>query len=254
MDRLVMPLQEKLEDWKKALINLDKEHTKEYKKAKSELKKRSTDTLRLQKKKARKGIVQSHGHSQITALQAQGNRLDDSELNRLLESSEASVQEKRFSLEETERKAVRAALLEERGRFCQFAKFLRPVLDEEISMLMELTHLQEVSDQLERHAASPYDLPAASEQVITDLKGREMTQWALATPPSSPSLSLGSRKSSMCSISSLNSSSSGSCKNHPSSCTHVWHRSMSQVCKFKKHKHCIQFKMFVQNCKYWNNS
>ncbi|XP_063976090.1 protein MTSS 2 isoform X4 [Diachasmimorpha longicaudata] len=165
MERLVMPLQEKLEDWKKTLINLDKEHAKEYKRAKSELKKRSTDTLRLQKKKARKGIVQSHGHSQTATLQTQGNRIDDSELNRLLESSEASVHEKRLSLEETERKAVRAALLEERGRFCQFAKFLRPVLDEEISMLMELTHLQEVSDQLERHAASPHDLPAASEQV-----------------------------------------------------------------------------------------
>ncbi|XP_011312796.1 MTSS1-like protein isoform X2 [Fopius arisanus] len=235
MDRLVMPLQEKLEDWKKTLITLDKEHTKEYKRAKSELKKRSTDTLRLQKKKARKGIVQSHGHNQTSTLQVQSNRIDDSELNRLLESSAASVQEKRLSLEETERKAVRAALLEERGRFCQFAKFLRPVLDEEISMLMELTHLQEVSDQLERHAASPHDLPAASEQVITDLKGREMTQWALSTPPSSPSLSLGSRKSSMCSISSLNSSSSGSCKNHPSSCNHQWHRSMSQVSNVSSH-------------------
>lgn len=28
MDCLVIPLQEKLEDWKKALVNLDKEHTK----------------------------------------------------------------------------------------------------------------------------------------------------------------------------------------------------------------------------------
>lgn len=228
-----MPLQEKLEDWKKTLINLDKEHAKEYKKAKAELKKRSTDTLRLQKKKARKGVVPpSHvgGHNQMI-MSVQGNRIDDdAELNRLLESSAAVVQEKRVSLEETERKAVRAGLLEERGRFCHFARLLKPVLDEEIAMLMELTHLQEVSDQLERHAVAPYDLPAASEQVITDLKGRESrTQWALATPPSSPSLSLGSRKSSMCSISSLTSSSSGSCKNHPSPCGHPWHRSLSQV-------------------------
>lgn len=50
------------------------------------------------------------------------------ELGRLLESSAAIVQEKRQTLEETERKAVRAALLEERGRFCQFARFLKPVL------------------------------------------------------------------------------------------------------------------------------
>ncbi|XP_076750656.1 uncharacterized protein LOC143423303 isoform X8 [Xylocopa sonorina] len=157
MDCLVLPLQEKLEDWKKSLINLDKEHAKEYKKAKAELRKRSTDTLRLQKKKARKGQHlqgQSQGHG------ASG----DIELNRMLESSAAVVQEKRLSLEETERRAVRAALLEERGRYCLLARFLKPVLDEEIAMLMELTHLQEVSDQLQRHAASPHHLPPASEQ------------------------------------------------------------------------------------------
>ncbi|XP_015600839.1 MTSS1-like protein isoform X2 [Cephus cinctus] len=225
MDCLVMPLQEKLEDWKKSLINLDKEHAKEYKKARAELKKRSTDTLRLQKKKARKGQAQIYGQ-----IQGQGHITctSDAELTRLLESSAAVVQEKRLSLEETERKAVRAALLEERGRFCLLARFLKPVLDEEIAMLMELTHLQEVSDQLQRHAASPNHLPPASEQVITDIKGCDAAQWSLATPPSSPSLSLGSRKSSMCSISSLTSSSSGSCKSHPSPSGHPWHRSLSQ--------------------------
>ncbi|XP_012137842.1 uncharacterized protein LOC100879224 isoform X4 [Megachile rotundata] len=222
MDCLVLPLQEKLEDWKKSLINLDKEHAKEYKKAKAELRKRSTDTLRLQKKKARKS---QHLQGQT---QGYGSLTGDIELNRMLESSAAVVQEKRLSLEETERKAVRAALLEERGRYCLLARFLKPVLDEEIAMLMELTHLQEVSDQLQRHAASPHHLPPASEQVITDIKGCDVTQWSLATPPSSPSLSLGSRKSSMCSISSLTSSSSGSCKSHPSPSGHPWHRSLSQ--------------------------
>ncbi|XP_014606388.1 PREDICTED: MTSS1-like protein isoform X3 [Polistes canadensis] len=227
MDNLVMPLQEKIEDWKRSLINLDKEHAKEYKKARAELKKRSTDTLRLQKKKGRKGQT-SHLHTQIQG-QIHGVVQSDAEFNKMLESSVAVIQEKRLSLEETERKAVRAALLEERGRFCLLARFLKPVLDEEIAMLMELTHLQEVSDQLQRHAALPHHLPPASEQVITDIKGCDVTQWSLATPPSSPSLSLGSRKSSMCSISSLTSSSSGSCKSHPSPSGHPWHRSLSQV-------------------------
>ncbi|KAG7202423.1 hypothetical protein KM043_018734 [Ampulex compressa] len=231
MDCLVMPLQEKLEDWKKSLINLDKEHAKEYKKARAELKKRSTDTLRLQKKKARKGQSHLHGQGQSQCHGA----TSDVELARMLESSAAVVQEKRLSLEETERKAVRAALLEERGRFCLLARFLKPVLDEEIAMLMELTHLQEVSDQLQRHAAAPHHLPPASEQVITDIKGCDVTQWSLATPPSSPSLSLGSRKSSMCSISSLTSSSSGSCKSHPSPSGHPWHRSLSQVSNVSSH-------------------
>ncbi|XP_043498540.1 protein MTSS 2 isoform X3 [Polistes fuscatus] len=223
MDNLVMPLQEKIEDWKRSLINLDKEHAKEYKKARAELKKRSTDTLRLQKKKGRKGQT-SHLHTQIQG-QIHGVVQSDAEFNKMLESV---IQEKRLSLEETERKAVRAALLEERGRFCLLARFLKPVLDEEIAMLMELTHLQEVSDQLQRHAALPHHLPPASEQVITDIKGCDVTQWSLATPPSSPSLSLGSRKSSMCSISSLTSSSSGSCKSHPSPSGYPWHRSLSQ--------------------------
>ncbi|XP_014238213.1 MTSS1-like protein isoform X1 [Trichogramma pretiosum] len=255
MDCLVVPLQEKLEDWKKSLVYLDKEHAKEYKKARSELKKKSSDTLRLQKKnKARKGLQPQQiygtlphgiGHANsggggasaaaahlYHGTNANANNANDPEYGRLLESSAAGVQEKRQTLEETERKAVRMALLEERGRFCQFAKCLKPVLDEEIAMLMEMTHLQEVADQLEKHTASPQQLPPASEQVIIDLKGRDSSQWSMATPPSSPSLSLGSRKSSVCSISSLTSSSSGSCKSHPSpSAGHpssAWHRSTAQ--------------------------
>ncbi|XP_058808320.1 protein MTSS 2-like isoform X2 [Phymastichus coffea] len=234
MDCLIIPLQDKLEDWKKSLVYLDKEHAKEYKKARTELKKTSSDTLRLQKKKARKGLQQQQIYGTLPHAVSQGNASSatDVELGRLLESSAAVVQEKRQTLEETERKAVRAALLEERGRFCQFAKFLKPVLDEEIAMLMEMTHLQEVAEQLEKHTALPQQLPPASEQVITDLKGRDPSQWSLATPPSSPSLSLGSRKSSVCSISSLTSSSSGSCKSHPSPSagypSSAWHRSVSQ--------------------------
>lgn len=104
----------------------------EYKRAKAELKKRSTDTFRLQKKKARKGqIQQGHGHGGGgggQSHQGQIGRTSDEELARLLESSTAVVQEKRLSLEETERKAVRAALLEERGRYCLLARFLKPVL------------------------------------------------------------------------------------------------------------------------------
>jgi len=97
------------------------------------LKKRSTDTLRLQKKKARKGQV--HLHIQA---QSHGTCPSDVEFNKILESSAAVVQEKRLSLEETERKAVRAALLEERGRFCLLSRFLKPVL---VSRLSKYTHL-----------------------------------------------------------------------------------------------------------------
>lgn len=205
MDCLVIPLQEKLEDWKKTLISLDKEHAKDYKRARTELKKRSTDTLRLQKK---------------------AKKSTKSDLQRQVECSLKDVYERKQILEEIEKKAVRSALVEERSRFCLLVAFLKPVVDEEVAMLSELSHLQEVVDQLEKHTAEPHSLPPASEQVINDLKN--VDGWSFKTPPSSPG-SLGSRKSSMCSISSLNSSSSGSSKSHPSPSHHHWHRSISQV-------------------------
>lgn len=37
--------------------------------------------------------------------------------------------------------------------------------EEEVAMLMELSHLQEVMDKLEAHTTEPYSLPPASEQV-----------------------------------------------------------------------------------------
>ncbi|XP_015369265.1 PREDICTED: MTSS1-like protein isoform X3 [Diuraphis noxia] len=200
MDCLVVPLQEKLEDWKKTIVNLDKEHAKEYKKARAELKKRSTDTLRLQKK-ARKGAKINELHK---ALQ--------------------DVSDRKAVLEETEKRAVREALIEERSRYCIFVTILKPVLEEEVAMLMELSHLQEVMDKLEAHTTEPYSLPPASEQVLIDYKGSEMS-WTHQTPPSSPS-SLGSRKSSMCSINSINSWSSGS-THSPSH--QYWSRSLLQA-------------------------
>lgn len=93
----------------------------EFKKARAELKKTSTDTLRLQKKKARK--IQLEG-----PMQSHLNMTPSTEFNKLLKSSAAIIQEKRLSLEEIERKAIRAALIEERGRFCLFARFLKPIL------------------------------------------------------------------------------------------------------------------------------
>nr|DBA16710.1 TPA: hypothetical protein GDO54_002252 [Pyxicephalus adspersus] len=100
-------------------------------------------------------------------------------------------------LEETEKQAVRRALIEERGRFCTFIALLQPVVMGEIHLLGEVTHLQAIIDDLMVLSDEPHKLPAASEQVIKDLKGSDYS-WSYQTPPSSPSSS-GSRKSSMCS-------------------------------------------------------
>ncbi|KAM6222538.1 protein MTSS 2 isoform 3-T3 [Rhynchocyon petersi] len=140
LESLINPLQERIEDWKKAANQLDKDHAKEYKRARHEIKKKSSDTLKLQKK-ARKG---------------------KGDLQPQLDSALQDVNDMYLLLEETEKQAVRRALIEERGRFCTFITFLQPVV------------------------------------VIKDLKGSDYS-WSYQTPPSSPSSS-GSRKSSMCSL------------------------------------------------------
>ncbi|XP_019391131.1 PREDICTED: MTSS1-like protein isoform X4 [Crocodylus porosus] len=179
MESLINPLQDRIEDWKKTANQLDKDHAKEYKRARHEIKKKSSDTLKLQKK-ARKEL------------------LGKGDLQPQLDNALQDVNDMYLLLEETEKQAVRKALIEERGRFCTFITFLQPVVNGEITMLGEITHLQGIIDDLVVLTAEPHKLPPASEQVIKDLKGSDYS-WSYQTPPSSPSSS-GSRKSSMCSL------------------------------------------------------
>ncbi|CAF99992.1 unnamed protein product, partial [Tetraodon nigroviridis] len=198
MEGLINPLQEQIEEWKRGVNTLDKDYAKEFKKARQEIKKKSSDTLKLQKKaKKGRGDIQPQ-----------------------LDSAMQDVSDKYILLEETEKQALRKALIEHRQRICCFVAMLRPVVDEEISLLGEVTHLQAISDDLKALTSDPHKLPPASEQVILDLKSSDYG-WSYQTPPSSPSTTM-SRKSSMCSsLNSVNSSdsrgSSGSHSHSPSS-------------------------------------
>nr|XP_004565198.1 metastasis suppressor protein 1 isoform X5 [Maylandia zebra] len=179
LEGLINPLQEQMEEWKRGVNILDKDHAKEYKRARQEIKKKSSDTLKLQKK-AKKADNFGRGDIQPQ-----------------LDSAMQDVSDKYILLEETEKQALRKALIEERQRFCCFVAMLRPIVDEEISMLGEVTHLQTISEDLKALTSDPHKLPPASEQVILDLKGSDYG-WSYQTPPSSPSTTM-SRKSSMCS-------------------------------------------------------
>lgn len=183
---------------------IDKEHTKEYKRCRTELKKRSTDTLRLQKK-AKKGQSDS--------------------IQSLVESSMHDISVRKADLEEVERRSLRAAMIEERTRFCTFVNLLEPVIKEEFEVMYELGHLQEAMETVSNVTKYPNILPQASEELILETKTS-----ALYLYPESPggshgySNSLGSRKSSVCSISSINSSGSSNSAAMPHQ------RSLSQVC------------------------
>ncbi|XP_051921707.1 protein MTSS 1-like isoform X9 [Hippocampus zosterae] len=179
LEALINPLQEQTEEWKRGVYTLDKDHAREYKRARQEIKKKSSDTLKLQKKAKKADTV------------GRGDILPQ------LDCAMQDVNDKYILLEEIEKEALRKALIEERQRFCTFVALLRPVVDEEISMLGEVTHLQAISNDLKSLTSDPHKLPAASEQVILDLKGSDYS-WSYQSPPSSPSTTT-SRKSSMCS-------------------------------------------------------
>lgn len=186
---MVLPLQDKLEDWRKCAVTMDKDHAKEYKKMRSEVKKRSEAVQRAQKKQRKSS-----------------NKSNDQLISKALDSSMLELTKNLKMLQETEKVACRKVLTEERARYCTFVASMRPVLEEEASLTTDFQQLEEINKKLIKCTDEPFILPVATEQVINDMKSDGFT---FQTPPSSPS-SLGSRKSSMCSISSAGSSNNGS--------------------------------------------
>ena len=172
LDCLVLPLAEKMEEWRKVsnLIcssypcrvffrdirhddgsfqvagNLDKEHSKEYKKLRQELKKKTDNQHRLVKKQSKKNPKE---------------QMFDPKVEQGLQDVTKSVR----CLHEVEKAAVRRVLVEERSRYCTFVACLKPVLGEEVSLVSELQQLEEVCTKLDKHTEDPFKLPEASEQV-----------------------------------------------------------------------------------------
>ncbi|CAM9245690.1 unnamed protein product, partial [Lampetra planeri] len=187
LDGLVAPLQERVDEWRRTGNNLDKEHSKESKRARQELKRKSLDTVKLQKKAKRgKGEWQAQ-----------------------LEVAQLEVREASALLHEVEKGAARRALVEERARYCGFVYMLRSVVVQEVYMLEEAQHLHDILEDLDRLTSDPHELPASSEQVIVDLKVTECS-LNLLSPPASPT----SSKSSIGSLTSTDSRSGSSQHSH----------------------------------------
>ncbi|XP_053620435.1 protein MTSS 2 isoform X8 [Plodia interpunctella] len=201
MDTLITPLSERADEWRRggcATGVLGREHARECKRARAELRRRVHEAQR-HARKARRAPPDAKKKADVS--------LQD-------------IQERREQLEEMEEKAVKAALIEERSRFCHFVSLLNPVVESEVAMLAEVGHLQEGSEQLIRHIAEPRTLPAASLQVICDIKS-SLAGWETSSAPQSPTASrLGSRKSSFSSICSAglhdDSAAPASCASPPS--------------------------------------
>lgn len=116
----------------------------EYKRARTELKKRTIETIHLQKKLRKGGLhngsLSSSFHGTLprshgggggmiqSAMAHNGGDMGSGGINRTLESAIRDQAEKRQLLEDIGKQALRAALTEERSRFCVFVSYLKPVI------------------------------------------------------------------------------------------------------------------------------
>lgn len=220
-DSFILPLSDRTEEWKRIIATLDKDHSKELKRLKQLRKKQATadsrstaafgnTTFRIKRNPRSKALK----NSAADTMSRIGSMYD---INRLFEQQQelSSSKEKYFMLEEVERNYVRRALIEERSHYCLFFNFLRPVVEEEISMLQEVTHLEEVLTALIDLTMEPYQLPAASESLLTKMMSEsacsQSDYYYTYGGDTSPCSTLHrSRKSSISSITSINSLSTDS--------------------------------------------
>jgi hypothetical protein len=133
-----------------------------------------------------------------------GSLMTDPSVQRLVDQSSRDLNSQFRKLFDQEKKCLRQVLNEDRHRFCNFVACLKPVIDEELGMLSELGQIEDVMHKLGRVATNPDILPEAADAVIDDASFEAGGSLCFATPPSTPSM--GSRKSSMCSIASIASS------------------------------------------------
>ena len=101
------------------------------------------------------------------------------QLQRCLDTVLADFNEQYQALEDTERQAIRAAMVEERSRFCLLVACFKPVVDEEIAMMAEMGHIQEIMDQVAAHCADPYTLPAMSEQILSEIRASAESSYSI---------------------------------------------------------------------------
>ena len=100
----------------------------EYKKLRIELKKKATDTLRLQKKLIKKN--QQYQQLQLQTNFNMNTQIFNSlnELKYKYDNSLKEVNDYYTLLEETEKQHLRLIMIEERNHFCTFFKFIKPII------------------------------------------------------------------------------------------------------------------------------
>lgn len=168
-DSFISPLQDRVDEWKKIISQIDKEHSKEIKRLKQFRKKHSSE-MRVTSAFAN-NTFRMRKHLPRGKLKNDFPRIGSMyDVDKIIESVDCNNKEKYFMLEEVEKNYVRRALIEERIHYCLFFNLLRPVIEEEISMLQEIIHLEEILTTLTSLTNDPHKLPTSSENFLHSLQ------------------------------------------------------------------------------------
>ena len=134
-DCLTLPVQTRLENWRKKVGQLDREHSKQIKKMKEVVKKKSQAVVKMEKKVKK--------------------RTKDSELADQMERSVRDLQGAKEIFIEKERTFVRDIQSVERAVFATFAGGWKQVIAQEFAMLSEVEKLGLVVEKIDKDILFP---------------------------------------------------------------------------------------------------
>ncbi|OON13780.1 hypothetical protein X801_10437, partial [Opisthorchis viverrini] len=166
---LATPLSNKLDEWRRALIQLEKDRARQIKRARADLKRAVSEADRWQKKAAKCGSSElgpGVGHG---VLPSSNLSISSSKASVIATQAANALREVRLKtevLESTEKASVRGLMLEERGRFCFFLSCLLPLLECQCSMLGEISAIQELMQPLSKAMSNPDQLMDEAEAIL----------------------------------------------------------------------------------------
>ncbi|CAH8572269.1 unnamed protein product [Heterobilharzia americana] len=205
---LTAPLVDRLEEWKRTVVQLDKENGKEWRRAKSELQRATCELEKLSKRSRRKGSsvsggVDSDSHAEIYAFPTaqSGDSSHASVLqsgdNMHLNFAQHDLILKQRTLAELERVSLRRAVVEERRRFAELLTCLKPVLDSKLAIFGDVSMFEECILAITHNSYDPNQIPDDIEEAIDYAVGHVTSSL---TCDRKYSTSFGSRSESRCTL------------------------------------------------------
>ncbi|KAF7260941.1 hypothetical protein EG68_01812 [Paragonimus skrjabini miyazakii] len=166
LDCLAAPLADRLEEWRRTVTQLDRENSKEWRRARNELQRVTCEFEKLNKRFRRKGNFRSNSEpvgEMSTEVNADSSKTGDTVQMNFVQHD---LEVKQRTLAELERTNLRRAVVEERRRFAELITCLKPVLDSQTAIFSDVGSIEECITTILKHTYDPNELSVDTEQAI----------------------------------------------------------------------------------------